>query len=161
MYTLSHSNSGHVDFKYSTMPGTEQKPPEGNNTSALDLEQVGVWCSEICDTSAPEQNATNKIFTPKMFRAIFSLLPQSPKHPIIFDTGASLAITPHLTDFVGPVSNTTNNLRLGGMSNEMRISGIGLVIWGFETTTGATLPVTSMAYHVPEASTPSQSSAGF
>jgi hypothetical protein len=149
MYTSSHGDSDHVEPKYSTMPGTEQKPPEGNNTSASDVEQVGVWCSEVCDTS--EQNATNKIFTPDMFNTIFSLFPLSPKHPIIFDTGASLVITPHLTDFVGPVSNSTNNLRLGGMANGMRISGIGFVIWGFETTKGVTLPVTTMAYHVPEA----------
>jgi hypothetical protein len=88
MYTLSHGNLDHVESKYLTMPGTEQKPPEGNNTSASDLEQVGVWCSEVCDTS--EQNTTNKIFTPEMCNTIFSLFTLSPKHPVIFDTGATL-----------------------------------------------------------------------
>ena len=76
MYTLSHSDSDHIDFKTSAVTVTEQKPPKGNNTSASDLEQVGVWCSEVCDPPDTEPHTKEETLTPEMFSTIFSPLTQ-------------------------------------------------------------------------------------
>ena len=39
------------------------------------------------------------------------------RQPVIFDTGATLAITPNKTDFDGPLTIPKGNLRLRGMAN--------------------------------------------
>jgi hypothetical protein len=40
------------------------------------------------------------------------------KFAAIFDTGASLAISGHNDDFIGPIVSPKNELRLGGMANK-------------------------------------------
>jgi hypothetical protein len=69
----------------------------------------------------------------------------------MFDTGESLAITSHLSDFVGPV--TAYELKLGGMAKDKKITGRGSVIWNFKSTTGTIVPVKTMVYYVSEADT--------
>jgi hypothetical protein len=48
---------------------------------------------------------------------------------IIFDTGASLAISGHKDDFIGPIVSPKSELGLGlgGMANGLGIAGIGIV----------------------------------
>jgi hypothetical protein len=43
----SYSDSEHVDCKPLATLTPEQKPPEEKNASASDLEQIGVWMSQI------------------------------------------------------------------------------------------------------------------
>ena len=73
------------------------------------------------------------------------------KHPVIFDTGASLAITPDKSDFDGPLSVPSGDLRLGGMANGLRIEGIGQVTWTFTNTDGTEVRIIGLAYYVPGA----------
>ena len=68
--------------------------------------------------------------------------------PVIFDTGASLAITYDKTDFDGPLTVPKGDLRLGGMANGLRIEGIGLITWTFKNGTRSEVCVTSMAYYL-------------
>jgi hypothetical protein len=113
LYTLSHSDSEHIDYKPSVTSTPEQKPPEGNNASSSDLEQIGVWCSEVSTALTEEHDINPKLFDPELYSTIFAFPSQSLKCPVIFDTGASLAITPHITDFIGPLSTSSVHLKLG------------------------------------------------
>jgi hypothetical protein len=47
LYTLSHGDGEHIDFKRPEVQTPDQKVPEGNNASTSDLEQVGAWCAEV------------------------------------------------------------------------------------------------------------------
>ena len=47
------------------------------------------------------------------------------RQPVIFDTGASLAITHDKSDFSGPLTLPKTDLRLGGMANGLKIEGVG------------------------------------
>jgi hypothetical protein len=48
------------------------------------------------------------------------------KKPVIFDTGASMAITHNKSDFdAGPLTIPKGDLRLGGMANGLKIEGLG------------------------------------
>jgi hypothetical protein len=85
-----------------------------------------------------------------MFNTIFSTS-SIMRHPVMFDTGACLAITPYLRDFTTPPLMKTRYLRLGGMAKGLSIAGTGLVRWSFQTITGVDLPVKTMAYYVPGA----------
>jgi hypothetical protein len=68
--------------------------------------------------------------------------------PIIFDSGASLAISPSKADFVGAIKPTPG-LRLGGMANGMIIEGKGIVEWSFRSGP-TTIIVKSECYLVPD-----------
>jgi Reverse transcriptase (RNA-dependent DNA polymerase) len=147
MYTLSHSTNEHIDLSKPTTSSIYKTHPEGNNANTSDLEQVGAWCAEISDNLDPEINMTH----PETFLTLLDSPSFTDCVPVIFDTGASLAITSHLSDFVGPV--TAYELKLGGMAKDKKITGRGLVIWNFKSTTGTIVPVKTMAYYVPEADT--------
>jgi hypothetical protein len=153
MYTLSHGNTEHIDLKNAaaSMIGTE--PPESNVMSTSSLEHIEIWCLEVSEESNVEihKPTNNSIFTPEMFDTIFSTSTPIMRHPVIFDTGASLAIIPYLTDFTAQPLMTTRDLRLGGMANGLLIAGTGLVTRSFQTIIGVDLPVKTMAYYVPGA----------
>lgn len=73
------------------------------------------------------------------------------RHPVIFDTGASLAISPFRDDFSESMSIPPGDLKLGGMANGLTIEGMGTVTWFFTTITGEDVSIQSMAYFVPGA----------
>ena len=72
------------------------------------------------------------------------------KFPVIFDSGASLAISPDKQDFSGPIEMFDYDRRLGGMAKGMRIEGVGTIKWSFKTKTGI-LTIHSRCYYVPAA----------
>ena len=69
--------------------------------------------------------------------------------PVIFDSGASLAITFDESDFVGAIRPLSNQY-LGGLANGLEIKGIGTVYWKFRSKTGV-MTVVSSAYYGPAA----------
>ena len=75
----------------------------------------------------------------------------SDKQPVIFDTGASLAITYDKADFDDPLTVPNGDLRLGGMANGLRIEGVGSVTYTFSNGENDDVVVRSMAYYVPKA----------
>jgi hypothetical protein len=111
MYTLSRGDAEHIDLKNASasMIGTE--PPESNIVNTSSLEHIGILCLEVSEGSNVEihKPTNNSIFTPEMFNTIFSTSTSIMRHPVIFDTGASLAITPYLTDFTTPSLMTTRD----------------------------------------------------
>ena len=56
--------------------------------------------------------------------------------PVIFDTGASLAISPSKSDFSGKIELFPYDRFLGGMAEGMKIEGIGNVKWSFRSKSG-------------------------
>ena len=70
--------------------------------------------------------------------------------PVIFDTGASLAITPSRDDFQGPITLVLG-LKLGGMANGMIIEGKGIVEWSFISGVN-TIVVKTECYLIPDSS---------
>ena len=71
--------------------------------------------------------------------------------PLIVDSGASLAISPSESDFIGPITYYSSDRSLGGMAGGIKIKGIGRVAWSFKTEQGI-LTVHSKCYLVPNAS---------
>ena len=68
--------------------------------------------------------------------------------PVVFDSGASLAISMYASDFVGPIRPL--NRTLGGLANGLDIKGIGTVHWKFRCK-DSIMTVVSSAYYVPSA----------
>jgi hypothetical protein len=69
--------------------------------------------------------------------------------PIIFYTGAGLAITPNVDDFIDPPTSLGTTMKLGGMANNLEIRGVGTVCWTFEAADGSDIQIQTQAYWVP------------
>jgi hypothetical protein len=71
--------------------------------------------------------------------------------PIVIDTGASVSVTPVLTDFIGPLRPcATANLK--GLSGSTEVIGEGTVNWLVRDMFGNKRKIRTTAYYVPEAS---------
>jgi hypothetical protein len=70
--------------------------------------------------------------------------------PIIFDTGASLAISGNWDNFVGEITSPKSDLCLGGMATDIIITGIRIVHWTFVADDGSNLIICTQCYYVPE-----------
>jgi hypothetical protein len=70
---------------------------------------------------------------------------------IIFNTGASLAIMPELSDFVEPPKPLARTMRLGGIENGIEIAGIDIIAWTFNAKDGLEVKIHTEAYYVPAA----------
>jgi hypothetical protein len=68
--------------------------------------------------------------------------------PVIFDTGASLAITPNQHEFVEPPTSLSSPMTLGGIANDLEIKGIGMVAWTFGAADGSEIQLLTQAYWV-------------
>ena len=73
--------------------------------------------------------------------------------PIIFDTGASLAITGDKQDFLPNTFKEVAPLKLGGMAARALITGAGNVAWTFSCENGDNLAIITCCYLVPSANT--------
>ena len=73
--------------------------------------------------------------------------------PIIFDTGASLAITGDKQDFLPNTFKEVTSLKLGGMAAGALITGAGNVAWTFSCENGDNLAIITRCYLVPSANT--------
>jgi hypothetical protein len=69
---------------------------------------------------------------------------------VIFDTGASLVITPELSDFVSPLKPLARAMKLGGMENGIEIKGIGIIAWTVTVKDGTEVQICTDAYYIPE-----------
>ena len=69
-------------------------------------------------------------------------------HPVNFDTGASLAITPDQSDFDGPLTIPKGDLRLRGMANNLKIDRLGAITWTFSNGAAGEVVVQGMACYV-------------
>ncbi len=103
--------------------------------------------TSVCMQSSEEQ--LSSVDDPSVFMVFRTQLPQ--RQPAIFDTGASLAISPEKADFDGPLTIPKGDLRLGGMANGLKIEGLGSITWTFSNGAGDDVVVRGMANYVPKA----------
>lgn len=127
---------------------------------SLDLLDLDTLTSEDilefdCTESGPLQHANPT--APRLNAALagtnllnLDVSPLQRRFPVIFDSGASIAITDK-TDFVGPLQAPPAGLTIGGMARGAKVEGIGLVKWKFKTPTGAMI-LSVTCYFVPACS---------
>jgi hypothetical protein len=68
---------------------------------------------------------------------------------IIFDKGASLAISPFRSDFVADPTPLARPTQMGGMGKGLKIEGIGTVAWTFTAKDKSEIQLRVRAYFVP------------
>jgi hypothetical protein len=63
-------------------------------------------------------------------------MPKEAQFRVIWDSGASVTVTPHRLDFVGHYSKPLGSIRLKGLAKGLNIAGQGHVMWLIMDTTG-------------------------
>jgi hypothetical protein len=70
---------------------------------------------------------------------------------IIWDSGASISISPDKDDFVGPLTSPGMGTKLKGIVKGLSIQGQGHVMWAVPDTSGQLRAIKVPAYYVPQA----------
>ena len=83
---------------------------------------------------------------------LFTYLAGKAEIPVIIDTGASISLTPVITDFVGEIEPADLD-SLQGLSSKTKVCGQGIVNWKIQDMFGIVRTVSTKAYYVPDAST--------
>jgi hypothetical protein len=80
-----------------------------------------------------------------------SLTPISPDMvPLVIDTGASITVTPYLTDFIGPIK-PIQAIEIKGIASGLQVRGIGTVSYSFHNDAGNLQTITlSDCLYVPQ-----------
>ena len=125
--------------------------------SSLVLPEITIQCDHHTSYDVvPSSNASkssidlsSKGLIAASMRPIDLFYPSTTSFPVIFDSGASLAISFAKSNFVGPI-RPLEGQSLGGLANGLSIAGIGTVHWKFRTK-DSILTVASSAYYVPGA----------
>ena len=68
--------------------------------------------------------------------------------PIVIDTGASISITPYRSDIISDLEEC--DVVLHGLSDTVKVEGIGWVEWSIQDTFGQVAKIRTRAYLVPE-----------
>jgi hypothetical protein len=100
-------------------------------------------------THVPTNQVTQLLVADNWMFAFAANKPFESRAPVVFDTGASLAITPNQHDFVEPPTSLSHPMTLGGMENDLEIKGIGIVAWTFDAADGSEIKLLTQEYWVP------------
>ena len=98
--------------------------------------------------------ATNiSLLAPSRFRASMAISKESSQFPIVWDSGASICVTPERSDFTTYTSTTdVKEVKgVGGISSS--VIGQGEVKWAVYDVNGALRTFTLQAYHIPSSKT--------
>ena len=90
-----------------------------------------------------EENTNSSLFHPLLSST-------AKKFPIIFDSGASVAISGYKDDFISELKEPSSEIRLGGMANGMLVKGIGNVKWSLQSGLDS-IVIHTQCYYVPDA----------
>jgi hypothetical protein len=81
----------------------------------------------------------------------FSFLTPPTDLPVVLDTGASMSLTPVLSDFIGPLEPAPLK-EIRGLTSTTRVVGKGIVEWHICDYWNVSGIIRTMAYYVPDAS---------
>ena len=107
---------------------------------------------EYAINNCPNPKICNALVGENVDSSLFHPLSSSTikKFPIIFDSGASVAISGYKDDFISELKEPSSEIRLGGMANGMLVKGIGNVKWSLQTGSD-TVIIHTQCYYVPSA----------
>lgn len=89
-------------------------------------------------------------FAPAWFRT--NLVKLACTKTIIWDSGASISISPDRSDFVGEISRVKGNHKVQGIGNDVSVQGKGFVVWPMQDTNGMLRSIKVPALYVPKIS---------
>lgn len=115
------------------MPYAPTRTPRHNNSTAFLFELIPTFLERVA------------MLAPSRF---ISSIPFDSSLSVIWDSGASITISPDKRDFVGKVVKPSTMTQLKGIAKGLRIEGEGRVCWSFHDTNGQLRTLELPAYYV-------------
>ncbi len=107
--------------------------------------QVNMMCFDVKSPSNPAV-LRMALQAPTRFR---NAMPKESSFRVIWDSGASVSVSPYKSDFVGPYTKAPVSVKLKGLAKGLNIQGQGHVMWLIMDTSGMLRAIKVPAYHVP------------
>ena len=107
--------------------------------------QVNMVCFDVKSPSNPAV-LRMALQAPTRFR---NEMPKESTFRVIWDSGASVTVSPHRKDFVGEFSKPPIAIKLKGLAKGLNIEGQGHVMWLMLDTSGMLRAIKVPAYYVP------------
>jgi GAG-pre-integrase domain/Zinc knuckle len=101
--------------------------------------------SGTLDTERPNENES------KFYHTITSMFCTTKQIEILWDTGATLSVTPHKIDFVTEIKECDTPRVMKGLAKGLNIAGTGEVAYTVRAQDGTDLVIRTPAYYVPQA----------
>ena len=116
-----------------------------NGHRLLDL----VFVSDNKAVDLTSLTSTNSIFR---FQSMYHVTSDD-GHPIVFDTGASISISPHKEDFLNLDCSVSasNAIKVKGLDSESHVKGVGTIRLRVHTDQGYQRTIETTAYFIPTA----------
>ncbi|MGH3624340.1 MAG: hypothetical protein ACRDQ5_21565, partial [Sciscionella sp.] len=115
-------------------------------SSASDLQEEQILL-RLKDTSLLTEK---ELFTIRTTLSTTSNEREEPSFNIVFDTGATVAVTPNCADFISPMTSPPNNLVLRGISSGLPVQGVGTIRWYVVDDNKQMKMIETEAFYVPE-----------
>ena len=124
---------------------------EGDNTEVEDeVPFVGTAHAYVATLSAPIMSigaALKAAFTSPA--AVRENLDKESQFKVIWDTGASISISPSRGDFVGSINKPPKEMKIAGIQGHSAVTGIGKIAWSFTDHDGMLRTLVVPALLVP------------
>jgi hypothetical protein len=126
------------------VPRTRNRTPsnrQANHSVTSGFQRNSTWSEILCSFGATPCYNISFLATPGCFNSMFNN-----SHLLIIDSGASVCITPHRSDFI---SYQKNNMKIKDISSSNIVAGEGLLRWNIADVAGRTVTLELPGYHVP------------
>lgn len=115
---------------------TKMYHPSDKEWSTVTKAKPTETVSFIASNTSLFTKTVNKLaeFAPAWFRTSFTK--SALKRTVIWDSGASISISPDERDFVGPLEPPKHRAKLHGISHDINVEGEGFVVWPMQDVRG-------------------------
>jgi hypothetical protein len=125
--------------------------------TAKELELIVQHGEGLITELSPEDRAKVPAWIPTALKACKKFAPpqDGPKDQhfkVIWDSGASMSVSPSASDFLGPIEPAPESGYLSGLFSGQKIGGIGIIGWQFLDTKGMLRMIKVPGYYLPGAS---------
>ena len=119
---------------------------EHDPSSIVEIEKSITGIMPLLDTGVISKSVRkcllSSIDSPKCFSSVAAC------SSVIVDSGASVCITPHRSDFL---SYQSSSMKIKDLSSSNSVAGEGIVRWSFQGANGKSFSIEVVGYHIPTA----------
>ena len=140
--------------RYSPVPSSSPKhgPGHGNWTQKQTqaARKIATQVNMMCfDGQTPTNPAILRMALQAPAPSFRKEVSKESTFKVIWDSGASLSVTPHRSDFVGPITSPPIGVKLKGLAKGLNIKGQGHVMYMVKDRTGMFRAIKLPAFLVP------------
>ena len=154
-YSSKRRSHFHRKFRRSTFKNQRRRPRQLNLSDPIFRQGIGYQLQTYLSKSHFAPTSTIKSFLSAKTilqhpMACQAAMPPGDSYTIVWDSGASMCVTFDKNDFVGPIKPLPKGSSIQGITNNLKIEGVGTVIWSLLDTNGTLCHLKLPCYYIPK-----------